>query len=162
VKRIVDGTETREIYGIGGEVLAEYSSSGALQKEYGYRNGQLLITATVSSGGWGTPPSFDDNPLVIGQTPIRSAHIIQLRVAIDALRAHYNLGNYPWAVPAAPGDPISIAPIQEMRAALNEALGGGHSTYRIFLMKAESEKRFAEKWETLHRLGCVYELSRCR
>src|SRR5438105_9314312 len=109
---------------LGGELIAEYTSSGTqLSKEYGYRNGQLLITATVNSGGWGAPPSFDENPLVIGQTPIRSAHITQLRTAIDALRSHFNLGNYPWQAPAAPGDPISIAPIQEMRNALDQALG---------------------------------------
>jgi len=79
----------------------------------------------VNSGGWGAPPSFDDNPLVIGQTPIRSAHITQLRTAIDAVRSHFNLGNYPWQAPAASGDPISIAPIQEMRTALDQALGAG-------------------------------------
>jgi RHS repeat-associated protein len=129
IKRTVNGVETRQVYGIGGELIAEYSSAGALQKEYGYRNGQLLITATVNAGGWGSPPSFDENPLVIGQTPIRSAHITQLRTAIDALRSHYNLGNYPWAASAAPGDPISIAPIQEMRAALDQALGPPQNGY---------------------------------
>src|SRR5437764_5535542 len=66
-----------------------------------------------------------ENPLVIGQTSIRSAHITQLRIAIDALRSHFNLGNYPWQAPAAPGDPISIAPIVEMRVALDQALGAG-------------------------------------
>src|SRR5436190_22082871 len=57
------------------------------------------------------------------RAPIRSAHITQLRTAIDALRSHFNLGNYPWQAPAAPGDPVSIAPIQELRNALDQALG---------------------------------------
>ena len=48
VKRIVDGVETWQVYGLGGELVAEYAANGAAgspQKEYGYRNGQLLITA---------------------------------------------------------------------------------------------------------------------
>jgi len=47
VKRVVGSTETWQVYGVGGELLAEYPASGAAahpQKEYGYRNGQLLIT----------------------------------------------------------------------------------------------------------------------
>ena len=48
IKRTVNGIETWQVYGIGGELLAEYPANGATaspQKEYGYRNGQLLITA---------------------------------------------------------------------------------------------------------------------
>lgn len=48
VKRKVNGTETWQVYGLGGELLAEYAENTAAsspQKEYGYRNGQLLITA---------------------------------------------------------------------------------------------------------------------
>jgi hypothetical protein len=41
-------TETWQIYGIDGELLAEYPANTPYTtpaKEYGYRNGQLLITA---------------------------------------------------------------------------------------------------------------------
>jgi len=47
-KRTVNGVETWQVYGFGGELTAEYAANGAPanpQKEYGYRNGQLLITA---------------------------------------------------------------------------------------------------------------------
>src|SRR5882672_11719406 len=50
-KRIINGTETWQVYGIAGELLAEYPVNGTAsvpQKEYGYRNGQLLITATAA------------------------------------------------------------------------------------------------------------------
>ncbi len=50
-RRIVGGVETWQVYGMDGELLAEYSSGSATfvaTKEYGYRNGQLLVT--VSSG----------------------------------------------------------------------------------------------------------------
>jgi hypothetical protein len=79
----------------------------------------------VNSGGWGTPPTFQDNPLVIGQTSVRSAHITELRSAIDSIRSHSGLSPYSWQTAAAPGDPVSIAPIQEMRNALDQALGAG-------------------------------------
>jgi RHS repeat-associated protein len=53
VRRIVNAVEVWQAYGIGGELLAEYPAKGAVtkpQKEYGYRNGQLLITAEPAVG----------------------------------------------------------------------------------------------------------------
>ncbi|HZF40550.1 MAG TPA: hypothetical protein VE715_17140, partial [Blastocatellia bacterium] len=53
-KRTTAGRETWYFYGVGGELLAEYSFCGAPsapQKEYGYRGGQLLIIAEGGSGG---------------------------------------------------------------------------------------------------------------
>jgi RHS repeat-associated protein len=63
VKRQVNGIETWQVYGIGGELLAEYSANGAPSTpttEYGYRNGELLITASGSSCGVGytTPKTW--------------------------------------------------------------------------------------------------------
>jgi RHS repeat-associated protein len=54
IKRIVNGVETWQVYGFGSELLAEYPASGAAttpQKENGYRNGQLLVTADSATGG---------------------------------------------------------------------------------------------------------------
>ena len=48
IKRTVNGVETWQVYGFSGELLAEYPVNGDYhtpQKEYGYRNGQLLVTA---------------------------------------------------------------------------------------------------------------------
>jgi YD repeat-containing protein len=52
IKRNVNGAETWQVYGLSGELLAEYVANGAAPsptKEYGYRNGELLITAEASS-----------------------------------------------------------------------------------------------------------------
>jgi YD repeat-containing protein len=61
VRRNVGAVETWQIYGLSGELLAEYAANAASvspQKEYGYRNGQLLITATIESGlAANAPPS---------------------------------------------------------------------------------------------------------
>jgi RHS repeat-associated protein len=57
IKRKVDGVETWQVYGFGGELVAEYGASGpsnSPQKEYGYRNGELLITGET---GPPAPPS---------------------------------------------------------------------------------------------------------
>jgi RHS repeat-associated protein len=55
VKRIVNGVETWQVYGFGSELLAEYAAGGpptSPQKEFAYRNGDLVVTAqpaTVAS-----------------------------------------------------------------------------------------------------------------
>jgi RHS repeat-associated protein len=54
IKRTIDGVETWQVYGFGGELLAEYdlnSPAANPQKEYGYRNDQLLVSAEANSGG---------------------------------------------------------------------------------------------------------------
>src|SRR6185503_14617743 len=51
IKRTVNGVATWQVYGFGGELLAEYAANGATtspQKEYGYRNGELLVTADTA------------------------------------------------------------------------------------------------------------------
>jgi YD repeat-containing protein len=53
IKRTVYGTETWQVYGFGGELVAEYAANGlpsAPQKEYGYRNGQLNGRTTDDFG----------------------------------------------------------------------------------------------------------------
>ena len=48
ITRAVNGVTTGYVYGIKGELLAEYGAGAATtspQKEYGYRSGQVLITA---------------------------------------------------------------------------------------------------------------------
>jgi RHS repeat-associated protein len=71
IKRTVNGVETWQVYGFGGELLAEYPVNGDAstpQKEYAYRNGQLLVKAAPASSSGGPPTSglvghwkFDEN-----------------------------------------------------------------------------------------------------
>ncbi|HEX8845109.1 MAG TPA: RHS repeat-associated core domain-containing protein [Pyrinomonadaceae bacterium] len=56
VRRNSFNQETWQVYGMGGELLAEYAantSPSQPQKEYGYRNGELLISASGQSCGVG-------------------------------------------------------------------------------------------------------------
>ena len=132
VKRLVGNTETWQVYGLGGELLAEYPLNGPAatpQKEYGYRNGQPLVTATVTSG-WGAAPTLHDNPLVVNETTVQARHITELRDAINALRSHLNMAPYSWQYSVTTNDWITANPILEMRTALDQALGapsGGYS-----------------------------------
>jgi RHS repeat-associated protein len=51
-RRKTNNQETWQVYGIGGELLAEYAanaSAASPQKEYGYRNGQLLVTTALDT-----------------------------------------------------------------------------------------------------------------
>jgi RHS repeat-associated protein len=143
VKRIVDGTETWQVYGLNGELLAEYAANGSSsnpQKEYGYRNGHLLITATVTAG-WGSAPTLNDNPLVINQTTIQARHITELRDAINALRAHLGMAAYTWQYSATTNDWISANPILEMRTALDQALGAPSGGYSAGLAQYQEIKK---------------------
>lgn len=50
IKRTVSGVETWQVYGFGGDLVAEYAANGAAaspRKEYCYKNGQVLVTASV-------------------------------------------------------------------------------------------------------------------
>jgi RHS repeat-associated protein len=133
VRRKVDGLESWQIYGFEGELLAEYQAHGlptAPEKEYGYRNGQLLVETKATAGSWGSPPSFTaPNPLVAGVTEVQALHITELRTAINALRGHRGLPAFSWQQPAGPGDWIKAEPILEMRTALDQALGAPSPAY---------------------------------
>src|SRR5947207_1443167 len=152
VKRVVGGVETWQVYGIGGELIAEYAANTAAsspQKEYGYRHGQLLITATVTTS-WGTPPTIDDNPLKDPNNPesfkIKAIHLTQLRTAINALRSHYNLPAYQWQKPTTSSGAInssvliSADPISEMRTALDQAIGPPPTSYSDGLVQGQAVK----------------------
>ncbi len=56
VRRVITNQpEVWQVYGLSGELVAEYSANAPAtspQKEYGYRNGQLLITANAPETVW--------------------------------------------------------------------------------------------------------------
>jgi RHS repeat-associated protein len=141
VKRMV-GTpgEVWQVYSVGGELLAEYAPNAAPtspRKEYGYRGGELLVTASAASSGWGPAPVLNDNPLVVGQTIIQARHITELRDAINSLRSHMGLGAYSWQTTATAGALVKADPIAEMRTALDGALGAPSGGYAAGLAQGQ-------------------------
>jgi YD repeat-containing protein len=69
------------------------------------------------------PTTFTDDILTVGQTTAKAQHIIELRQAIDALRAVAGLGAAPWTdvvlVPI--GNAVRAVHIQELRTYLDNA-----------------------------------------
>ena len=54
VRRNIGGQTTWQVYGLDGELVAEYGAGASAanpQKEYGYRNGELLVTAAMPVPG---------------------------------------------------------------------------------------------------------------
>lgn len=126
IKRIANGTETWQVYGFGGELLAEYAANAAPtnpQKEYGYRDGELLITAAVTTGSGGTAFSFTEDPVVAETTTVKAVHITELRTAVNQARARANLSSATWTDNPlqATVTAIKAAHITELRARLDEA-----------------------------------------
>jgi len=72
VRRKVDGIESWQIYGIDGELVADYAANASPtspQKEYGYRSGQLLITAeTGPKIQWLVPDHLGTPRMIFDQT----------------------------------------------------------------------------------------------
>ena len=69
---------TWQVYGIGNELVAEYMgtspSTSSPSKEYGYRNGQLLIAATAANSGNVQNVNWTNTPL-----PFQSQETVSLR-----------------------------------------------------------------------------------
>ena len=129
VKRMV-GTpgEVWQVYGAGGELLAEYAPNAATatpRKEYGYRGGELLVTAEPAAAGWGPPPTFTGpDPLSTGHT-IKRENLTELRSAVNQLRQHAGLAPYNFTADPNPAQYVTTAKaehIRQLRAALEGAL----------------------------------------
>ena len=69
------------------------------------------------------PAAFTDDPLVPGVTPVRAAHLLELRARIDALRRRAGLPAFGWTdAKVVPGvTPARAAHLTELRSALGEA-----------------------------------------
>jgi len=74
IKRNLNSAETWQVYGLSGELLAEYPANNDASvptKEYGYRNGSLLITVDENTGGAAASESTSAES---GQRPPGSRH----------------------------------------------------------------------------------------
>jgi RHS repeat-associated protein len=119
--------ETWQVYGFDGELLAEYAAnagSAPPQKEYGYRNGQLLVEVTAGTTGWGPPPGYTPpDPLVSGWE-IKLEHLTELRSAVNQLRTHAGLSAFNFTDDPSPERNVTTVKadhIRQLRTALEQA-----------------------------------------
>jgi uncharacterized protein YkwD len=86
---------------------------GGVAKNYAY-------TVTVIDPARVPPLTFTDNPLLARTTPVRAVHVVELRRAIDSLRARYGLAPYTWtnATLTSGATVVQAAHVGELRAAL--------------------------------------------
>ena len=84
-------------------------------------------TTSADAGAWwrfstatASVPVFTDNPPVRGVTPVRAAHVAELRSAIDQLRTRYALSAFAWTdgTIAPGGTQVKAIHLAEARLAL--------------------------------------------
>src|SRR5213078_1579892 len=96
-------------------------------------DGSVVLTYSKSNAFAYLPTVFTDNTIMVGQTTAKAQHIIELRQAVDAMRAVAGLGGAPWTDPAlAAGNTIKAVHILELRTYLDDAatrLGYSTSPY---------------------------------
>lgn len=90
----------------------------------------LYLVRAINAGGsadsapdLATTTMFIDDPLTGGSTPIKAAHLAQLRTAVNAVRALAGLAAGAFTDAAAAGVPIKAVHINELRTSLDEAMG---------------------------------------
>lgn len=118
---------------------------GGVSASWSFSNGTSEVTLTTPANGAGAvnidladtlggnytkvkafaylPTAFTDNTLVAGVTTAKTQHIIELRQAVDALRAVAGLGPASWTAPTLSpfGAIIKAAHILELRSFLEDA-----------------------------------------
>jgi hypothetical protein len=77
--------------------------------------------SAYSSADLSTTTTFTDDPLTAGQTPIRAAHLAEIRAAVNAIESLAGVTPSVWTDPSIAGSSIKAVHIIEMRTALTNA-----------------------------------------
>ena len=126
-----DGMATWRELGLQGRAVAPSAESEGGAPGAGVKAGAAAGRPTaraqpgVAASRRQTWPPFTDDPLVPGVTPVRAAHLLELRSRIDALRLRAGLPAFGWTdARVVPGvTPARALHLTELRSALGEAYG---------------------------------------
>lgn len=79
-------------------------------------------TGALSAANLATTVIFTDDPVIPATTPVKAIHIVQLRIAVNAVRTFAGLSAAAFTDPIlAAGDPLRAVHITELRTALDAA-----------------------------------------
>ena len=116
--------------------VASVAVSGSTVTVEAVAAGSATITVTATdTSGWNAAATvafrvtvaasstFTDHPIRPGTTPVRAAHVLELRQRIDTLREAGELGRFPWTDPVLTvgRTPVKLVHLLELRSALVEA-----------------------------------------
>lgn len=109
---------------VGSSASASYDdTSVAANTAYLYR--VRAVNSTTSSPDSGadlaTTVMFTDDPIAARVTVIRAVHMLELRAAVNAVRALAGLPPYAFTDAARPGVPLKAVHVEELRRAVDEA-----------------------------------------
>ena len=124
-----DGAATRRELGLQGRAVPAAAESGGGAPGAGVKAGTspggppARAQAGDTAARGQARPAFTDDPLVPGVTPVRAAHLLELRARIDALRRRAGLPAFGWTdAKVVPGvTPARALHLTELRSALGEA-----------------------------------------
>ena len=88
---------------------------------YTVRARNAIGVSADSAPDFATTMTFTDDPIVAGVTPIKKAHVTELRSAVNAIRAAVGLSAFPFTPADLTGLVISAAHFADLRSALAEA-----------------------------------------
>ncbi|HEX7139109.1 MAG TPA: hypothetical protein VF219_14740 [Vicinamibacterales bacterium] len=122
---------------IASPVSNSYTDSASLSPSTTYVYRVRAISNSSVASPYSTPDIattilFTDDPLVANTTAVKGAHILELRTAVNAVRAAGGLGAFTFTDASLSGIPIKATHILELRSALDagrSAIGVPSMTY---------------------------------
>jgi RHS repeat-associated protein len=161
VRRQTPTENVWQIYGLEGELLAEYAANAAPaapQKEYGYRNGELLITATGGGTNGGGTNGSGTNSVVND-----SVFVGQSVPAVMVAGRHYqvsitmkNMGSQTWSSSAghnlgsqAPQDNYTWGPHRASLPAGTTVNPGSEVTFSFTVTAPATAGTYTFQWRTV-------------
>jgi RHS repeat-associated protein len=123
IKKVVGGTTSYFVRGVGGELLAERTTTGSTTtwRDYVYAGGRLLAVVTTTNVTALPSGCVFETPLLSGDTVITAVLVTELRTCVNNLRTQRGLSTATWTDPTLTPQQTVIKAVHlaELRTALS-------------------------------------------